>query len=253
MNEVISRVRRAYARKGFWGFLAALGRWFYYYGITAPLRTFLHYFYSAFRRPRIPTFSFQGKSYEYFYHPYNFTWASERIVEIPIIWEAVRLAAGKRILEVGNVLNHYFDHNHDVLDKYEKWPNIINEDIIDFAPREKYDLIVSISTLEHVGWDTGVGEEKDPPKLLRAIANLVDSLAPGGRLIFTVPFGYNSFLDKCLKEGQIHFSQKYFLKRISKQNEWREVSYGEAQDTRYNHPFFAANAIVVGVMRREIL
>ena len=37
------------------------------------------------------------------------------------------------------------------------------------AATDKYDLIVTISTLEHVGWDE---EPRDPSKVLRAIENL---------------------------------------------------------------------------------
>ena len=42
---------------------------------------------------------------------------------------------------------------HDVLDKYEKGNNVINDDVVSFSTEVKYDLIVSVSTLEHVGWD----------------------------------------------------------------------------------------------------
>ena len=59
----------------------------------------------------------------------------------------------KNIFEVGSVLSHYFPINHDVLDKYEKGHGVINQDVVDFKPHNKYDLIVSISTLEHVGFD----------------------------------------------------------------------------------------------------
>jgi hypothetical protein len=38
-----------------------------------------------------------------------------------------------------------------VLDKYEQAPGVINEDVVSFSPPQKYDLIVSVSTLEHVG------------------------------------------------------------------------------------------------------
>jgi hypothetical protein len=36
---------------------------------------------------------------------------------------------GSDFLEVGNVLNHYFKLNHDVIDKYEKGKNVKNIDI----------------------------------------------------------------------------------------------------------------------------
>lgn len=70
------------------------------------------------------------------------------------------------MLEVGNVLSHYFPIHHDIVDKYEVCPGVINQDIADFLPQEKYDLILSISTVEHVGWDE---QPQEPTKLLQVI------------------------------------------------------------------------------------
>jgi hypothetical protein len=58
-----------------------------------------------------------------------------------------------------------------VADKYEVSPGVINKDIVEFVPPQKYDLIVSISTLEHVGWNE---QPREPTKLLRAIEHLRD-------------------------------------------------------------------------------
>lgn len=110
---------------------------------------FEFYFYRIFYSSR--TFVFRVKQYKYFYHKYNTTWKLERTVEVPIIFEVVKKHHDKNILEVGNVLSHYFPVNHDIIDKYEKGKGVINEDVVDFRPPKKYDLIVSISTLEHVG------------------------------------------------------------------------------------------------------
>ena len=53
----------------------------------------------------------------------------------------------KKILEIGNVLNHYFSFNHTVIDKYEEATGVLNVDIVDFDTNEKFDLVVSISTV----------------------------------------------------------------------------------------------------------
>src|SRR2546422_127317 len=86
------------------------------------------------RLVRKKTFIFNGRSYRYFYHVYNKTWKNERGVEIPIFWEIVQTHQGKRILEVGNVLSHYFHIQHDVVDRYEVAPGVINQDIVVFSP-----------------------------------------------------------------------------------------------------------------------
>ena len=94
------------------------------------------------------------------------TWRNERTVAVPI-WNLVRRfeEQNKKILEVGNVLSYYFKVNHDILDKYEIMDGVINEDVVDFRPSKQYDLIVSIVTLEHVGWSES---SKEPAKIIRA-------------------------------------------------------------------------------------
>ena len=94
---------------------------------------------------------------------------NERAIEVPIVWKIVSEYSEGRILEVGNVLSHYFSVCHDILDKYEKADGVINQDVVNFWAPNKYELIVSISTLEHVGWDES---PRDPNKILRAIENL---------------------------------------------------------------------------------
>ena len=156
-------------------------------------------------------FIFNGKKYRYFYHPYNTTWKNERKVEIPIIYELLEQNQGKRILEVGRVLPHYFSVSHDVLDKYEKGKNVINEDVVDFTPPGKYDLIVSISTLEHIGWNEA---PKEPEKAAKAIENLKRCLNPGGKIVFTVPIGQNPHLDNLIRNKTIRTDKLYYFNEI---------------------------------------
>jgi hypothetical protein len=205
--------------------------------------TFCCFYYEMFKSSRI--FTFQGKTYRYFYHRYNMTWKYARSVEVPIIWEIVKSYRGKRILEVGNVLSHYFPVNHDILDKYEKADGVINQDVVDFRPPQNYDLIVSISTLEHVGWDEN---PKEPYAILGAIENLTSCLAAGGKMVVVLPLGYNFEMDMLFREGKIRFTKQHYLKRISEDNEWIEVAWEEAKDTKYNYPFPNANGLIVGIM-----
>lgn len=190
------------------------------------------------------SFVFQARTYSYFYHKYNTTWKGERAVEIPIVREIMRSTSG-RVLEVGNVLSHYFKVDHDVIDKYEKGEGVVNEDVVDFRPLGKYDLILSISTLEHVGWDE---KPRESGKILRAIRNLRDLLTPEGRLVVTLPLGYNPEMDGLLEEGRLGFSECFCLKRVSKNNEWKEVEWREICGSRYAYPFLGANGLVIGII-----
>jgi SAM-dependent methyltransferase len=215
-----------------------------------PFNLLWFWFYKLFRSRKV--FVFQGKRYSYFHRFYNATWINERAVEIPIVWEMVAECRqrGRRILEVGNVLSHYFLVDHDVVDKYEKASRVINEDIVSFHPDRRYDLIVCVSTLEHVGWDEA---PRDPTKIPAVLRNLEGLLAPGGRLVATFPVGYNSDLDELINSGKVRFTSQKYLKRISSANEWREAEWDEVRDSRFTYSFFTvtANGIVVGMVAKQ--
>ncbi len=172
-------------------------------------------FYKCFRNNK--TFTFNGYKYSYLYHRYNRTVSGERIVEIPIARGILEEYKGKKIMEVGNVLSHYFPTNHTVLDKYEKGGRVINKDVVDYSEREKYDLIISISTMEHVGWD--YGEKRDVRKFKKAVNKLKSNLKNGGMLIITLPLYYRKDLDNLILEHKTGFTKHYFLKR---KNLWNE-------------------------------
>lgn len=60
-----------------------------------------------------------------------------------------------------------------------------------FAARS-FDLVLAVSTLEHVGADTsryGHADERDPEGVARALVELRRVLAGGGRLLATLPLG----------------------------------------------------------------
>jgi hypothetical protein len=186
----------------------------------------------------------QGKTYRYF--DTVKTWYNERAIEIPIVMEMVRKYQCTNILEIGNVLSNHVGFEHDILDKYEIAKGIVNEDVVDFRPEKRYDLIVSISTLEHVGWDE---KPRDNMKIPRAIENMKTLITSrGGMIIITIPLGYNSALDKLLKYGIIRFSKQYHLVRISKGNEWKEASWEDVQVAKYNTPLPFANGLLIGII-----
>lgn len=198
------------------------------------------WYYRTFRGSQ--TFQFQNENYHYFYHKANATWTNERAVEIPIIFKYLKTNP-KRILEIGNVLSHYFQIPHDVVDKYEKAPGVLNQDVVDYKPEQLYDLIISISTLEHVGWDEN---PRDPKKIFHALDNLKSILKPGGKMIITLPLGENPVLDRYLENKEIELTENYYLKRISQDNQWVELKSG-FEKAEYDQPFHAANVLYVGI------
>jgi SAM-dependent methyltransferase len=192
-------------------------------------------------RPR--EFEFRGRTYSCFYARYNMTWVGERMVEIPLAKDWVDAGRGRRILEVGNVLSHYFPVTHTVVDKYERCDPGLRMDILDYCPPEPLDLILSISTFEHIGFDDeSEGSSRD--KILAAISHCRGLLAPAGRLVITVPTGYNPELDALVREGSLPCSEIHALIRTGRR-EWREGTVDEAFQHPYRHRFPYANAILV--------
>lgn len=136
-------------------------------------------------------------------HPHNDTRHNERGVELAL----AKLFLGSipdtpTALEVGNVLAHYPDldellSQREVLDKYEDHPRVDHPyDLFDpdgLVP--SYDLIVSISTLEHIGINDDNGDARWS---LRAFDLLRSLLSPGGTIFVTAPYGHNWALDEFL-------------------------------------------------------
>jgi len=197
---------------------------------------------------RPSSFTFRGKSYRYFRHRYNETWRNERAVEVPIARGFIEGLPPEKVLEIGNVLSHYGVVSHEVVDKYERAEGVRNEDVCDFRPDKKYALVLSISTLEHVGWDE---EPKDKAKVLMAFKKLQSLLAPGGRVVVTIPLGYNPFLDQMILEGGIKFAERIYLKRKPHRNEWREAGADEVRDPHYDRAAFAAHELLVGIIENR--
>jgi hypothetical protein len=140
------------------------------------------------------TFTHFGVEDEYFDDPYNNTRKNERAVEIPIAKAFVGPGDG---LEVGNVLGHYGVTGHRVVDKYEQAEGVESLDVFDI--QGSYDWIIAISTLEHVRWDPP--EKRRPQGSFQAMGHLRSLLNAGGRMLVTIPFGHQPYLDASILDG----------------------------------------------------
>ena len=104
----------------------------------------------------------------------------------------------------------------------KRYPNAASLSLVDFKTKERYDIIISISTIEHIGWDEA---KKDPKKALLAIKNLMKILKDGGKLILSFPLNYNHFLDEIIKTKKLPFSSKKILKKIK--GIWVQIPFEE--------------------------
>lgn len=173
-----------------------------------------------------PTFEFKGVCYEYLDHDYNCTRISERCVEIPIGISEMANHQGERVIEVGNVLHHYGQRGHTVIDKFETGVNVLNLDILDGPLPGGFDFAITISTLEHLGWDY---PPLDKHAFFRAIYRILDSLREGGCLFGTVPLGHNPYVDRILLNPRaLPWMQRWFLSRTDGANDWVETPSADA-------------------------
>ncbi|MEP6498176.1 hypothetical protein [Microcoleus vaginatus] len=225
------------------------------------------------------TFVFQGK--ELSYNRIKFNNPSERAVEVAIAFDFLaNLDSKKRILEVGHVLSHYENTLSDylgiksrqIIDKFEKDVGVDNQDLISFLSPEKYDAIVSVSTVEHIGQGAEPSghygqsvESRDLEEPLKAIAKIYDLLATDGKALITVPFGKLTdagWFIQCSQEYLDLLVEKYgipqaaisisFLKLIniettssSPRMVWGESNAVALSSVEYNSPWPCANGIAV--------
>lgn len=149
----------------------------------------------------------------------------ERAVEIPFALWFYSSHPHERVLEVGNVLSYYSRlQSRDIIDKYETIPGLINEDLLVFQTKNRYDLIISISTIEHIGWDE---MDHDPSKSLQAIHKLLALLDPRASLLVSVPVGYNPSVDDFVLRDSEWSSSIILVGRNSRSGVWKQISARE--------------------------
>lgn len=181
--------------------------------------------------------TWRGQPLYYFDHPYNDTRRNERAVELAVVQTWLADVAGYG-LEVGNVLSHYVDAMtvppRRIVDRFETGPGVENVDVLDVIGR--FDWIVSVSTLEHVGVDDG---SLRPWAARAAVQHLRDLLSPGGRMLVTVPWGYNAWLDAALYEDDVQVTESAAYLRVG-DDCWDDITLDDAQPYGSIAPGWAA-------------
>ena len=187
------------------------------------------------------SFELDRRSYPYLYARHKLTWLTERSVEVPVIQALVDGQPPDRVLEVGNVLSHYRDQRHLIVDRYERAPGVLNRDVLELDGLGRFALIVAISTLEHVGLDE---RPPDPDKAVRAVHVLRELLAPDGRLVLTVPAGYNRQFDAAIRCGELPIANLAALRREAGSDTWVQVEPEAAFAAPYDFLLYRARAVV---------
>lgn len=194
-----------------------------------------------------PIFSYRSRELEFFRHPYNRTWLGERSIEIPTARDFLeRQNINSYGLEVGNVLSHYQPINHKVVDKYEQGADVENQDVLNITSSTQFDWIITISTLEHVGWDE---PEKDFTKAVRSLEFLRSLLKPAtGRMFVTIPLGYHPHIDAYILSGAPGVEYEVIYVRDYK-DRWSQVDFPEPHQICYLHELRSAGILWVAELR----
>ena len=199
------------------------------------------------------SFCYRGMSLVYLYHPYNQAGQNERSIEIPIArWYLAQYPPPARVLEIGNVLMHYGPVAWMVLEACERAPGVTNADVMTWTPPKPFDFILSISTIEHVGFGKYAQLTASQPTPRDVLQRVRGWLAPGGLLIATVPTGYHPVLDEQFRTGRLGADELHSLRRISDDNRWAECSLEEALAMPYRPgSYHWAGGLVVILCRSE--
>jgi hypothetical protein len=168
----------------------------------------------------------------------RWSWRSERALEIALGIRAVAGYSATDVLEVGNVLPLAGILGHTVVDKYEAGSAVLNVDIVDYAPGRLYKLVVSLSTLEHVGWDE---EPRDPAKAGVAL-DTVGRL--GESLLITIPVGYHREFEREFLDGP--FDSVVLFVKTSRIARWERRPLSDLMAVHYGRPFALGNGVLIG-------
>lgn len=203
-------------------------------------------------RPTEFTIDGEAEAYQY---EQDAKWA--RTIEIPIFKRILDQEFAKTdnklriILEVGNVMSHHTGYgpgdHYDVLDLYEHAPDVLNYDATFWQPgAANYSLIISISTLEHIGQARYGGQDQAYQPMAAAYNLFTWSLAPGGRMIFSIPLKYRGGADLLVWDAfPDTWTRKWFFRNIG-HGEWRQNNEQQIRTIKhYGKPWPGANALAI--------
>lgn len=180
-----------------------------------------------------------GTSRELFDAPFNVTIENERAVEIPLARDFINRQTG-RGLEIGNVLSHYLSPWWTTVDKYEQNHGVLNLDVMDL--RGYFNWVVSISTLEHVGYDE---HPRDTTKAIAAIEHLRSMVLDGGEMMISIPTGHHPLLDRLIEH--LDWTDTAFYRRTPATDGagpiWDQVPF---EAVEYDHEGHSANGVWFG-------
>jgi hypothetical protein len=151
-------------------------------------------------------------------HPsYNAAATNERTIELPLGKYFIDKFKNN-IIEVGAVTPYYYECKHKVYDLHDPYKNCIRKDFSMCDIFYKNENVLSISTLEHIGFND---YSKQHGRYLKnrwceGFEILKKIVAYSKNYLLTIPIGYNPILDENIKQ----FDTKYIICKRIDNNEW---------------------------------
>lgn len=186
-------------------------------------------------------FTFRGKKYMLFEHPFNCGYINsrmtERSVELSLAKEYADKCSGP-VTEIGAVTPYYFLHNKitEIMDPTDSHKCVTRKSIFDCDLKGKN--ILSISTVEHIGTsDYGMCESETSVDAVKKILNEADSC------LITAPLGYNHLLDKWVSENWGNRNVRISILKRNINNHWEELS-GDYISIEYT-PLWANGLLII--------
>lgn len=142
---------------------------------------------------------------------------NERIIELPFVFNQLDFNKKGQVLDIGccesfvsiNLATAGFQvTGMDIRDYPLQHPNLkfIKDDICQTKIKTKFDYVISLSTLEHIGLDTIYGQSDQRTDDKKAIDKAHSLLKKNGKLILTLPASR--------KDWQTSFMRMYSPKKL---------------------------------------
>ena len=195
---------------------------------------------------------------------------SERIIEVPSVYYLLASATkiGDKILEIGHVHSLLslelanLGYKVTAIDLREypfthKILKSIKGDFLEYNFKQKFNCVITVSTIEHFGFNKryGGGENKDKGLDIKAFEKIYNILESGGKLILTVPYAakertdiwFKTYTRKSIEGMLLNFFiisyKRYFVRD---NNSWTDITLDKSRD-----PDFPYDGVVIFLLTKK--